>query len=202
MTTTALEPYRQQAGDLDGEHKQVSTALRELDAFEVRSNEDSEFAADLIRDVKAKHKELDERRKEVTQPLNTTVRTINSWFKPALDALEQAERKLKAKVALYVQDCERKAREAIALAAAAETEEEASKALAEAPAIAAMPQGVSMRMAWKWKIVDESKIPAYLCSPDMNKIAAEIRGSLQDTGGPSEIPGVEFWQEPVMTVRK
>jgi hypothetical protein len=197
-----LTPYRKQAGDLDGEHAATVAALRELDTFTVANDEDSAFAADLIREVKAKHKELDDRRKEVTGPLNTTVKTINGWFKPALDALENAEKKLKAKVALYMTEREKAAREALALAAAAQTAQEATAALAAAPTPAAMPQGVSMRMIWKFRIVDESAVPARFCSPDPNKIDAEMRGSVRDDGAPTPIPGVEFFQEASMTVRK
>lgn len=199
--TTALEPYKQQAGDLDAEHREMVATLRELDTFTVASDEDSTFAADMIREVKAKHKELDERRKEVTQPLNATVKTINGWFKPALEALETAERKLKSKVALYMQESARKAQEALALVAAAETAEEATVALA-ASVPAAMPQGVSMRMIWRFRIVDESAVPARFCSPDLAKIDAEMRGSAKDDGAPTPIAGVEFFQEASMTVRR
>lgn len=200
--TTELAPYRQQAGDLDAEHREMVATLRELDTFTIATDEDSAFAADMIREVKAKHKELDERRKEVTGPLNTTIRTINSWFKPALDALESAEKKLKSKVALYMQDCEARAREAIAAAAAAENAQEATLALAAAPPPAAMPQGVSMRKVWKYRIVDESAVPARFCSPDPAKIDAELRGRVRDEGTAPEIPGVEFYQESSMTVRR
>lgn len=199
--TTALEPYRQQAGDLDAEHREMVATLRELDTFTVATDEDSAFAANMIREVKAKHKELDERRKEVTQPLNATVRTINGWFKPALEALETAERKLKSKVALYMQESARKAQDALALAASAATAEEATVALA-ASMPAAMPQGVSMRMVWKFRIVDDSAVPAKFCSPDSAKIDAEMRGSVKDNGEPTPISGVEFFQEASMTVRR
>lgn len=200
--TTELAPYRQQAGDLDAEHREMVATLRELDSFAVSNDEDSAFAADMIREVKAKHKELDERRKEVTQPLNATVRTINGWFKPALDALETAERKLKSKVALYMQECEARTRAALAEAAAAATAQEATRALASAPPPAALPQGVSMRMVWKYRIVDESAVPAKFCSPDPAKIDAEMRGALANEGTPPTINGVEFYQEASMTVRR
>ena len=112
--TTALEPYRKQAGDLDGEHATTVAALAELDSFAVANDDDATFAADLIREVKGKHRQLDDRRKEVTGPLNATVKTINGWFKPALDALETAERRLKSQVAMFVQERERQTREALA----------------------------------------------------------------------------------------
>jgi len=197
-----LTPYRKQAGDLDGEHAATVAALRELDTFTVTSDEDSAFAADLIREVRAKHKELDDRRKEVTGPLNGTVKTINGWFKPALDALENAEKKLKAKVALYMTEREKAAREALALAAAAQTAQEATAALAAAPAPAAMPQGVSMRTVWRWRVTDAQAVPREFCSPDAARIDAELRGALKDNEAPPEIPGVEFFQEAQMAVRR
>lgn len=200
-TNNELIPYRQQAGDIEREHTTAVAALRELDTFVVASDDDSAFAADIIREVKGKHKELDDRRKEVTGPLNATIRTVNGWFKPALDALDAAERKLKSKVALYMQESHRKAHEALVLVAAAPTAEQASAALMySAPAV--MPQGVSMRMIWKFRIVDESAIPARFCSPDPDKIEAEMRGSAKDDGAPTPISGVEFFQEASMTVRR
>lgn len=78
--TTELAPYRQQAGDLDAEHREMVATLRELDSFAVSNDEDSAFAADMIREVKAKHRELDERRKEVTQPLNQAIlRAVDAY---------------------------------------------------------------------------------------------------------------------------
>lgn len=200
--TTELTIYRQQAGDLDNEHREHLAALRELDTFTVANDDDSAFAADLIREVKAKHKELDDRRKEVTGPLNQTVKTINGWFKPALDTLESAEKKLKAKVALYLTEREAKAREALALAAAAQTAQEASAALASAPAPAAMPQGMSMRQIWKWRIVDESAVPRSFCAVDSSRVDAELRGALRDGSTPPAIAGIEFYQEASMAVRR
>ena len=170
--TTELAPYRQQAGDLDAEHREMVATLRELDSFAVANDEDSAFAADMIREVKAKHRELDERRKEVTGPLNATVKTINGWFKPALDALETAERKLKGKIAEFVRERERQTRAALAAAAAATTAQEATAALVAAPQAATLPPGMSLRMVWKWRVVDEVRVPRHFCSPDAQRIEA------------------------------
>jgi len=200
--TTELAPYRQQAGDLDAEHREMVATLRELDTFTVASDEDSTFAADMIREVKAKHRELDERRKEVTGPLNATVKTINGWFKPALDALESAERKLKGKVAEFVQERERQTRAALAAAAAAATAQEATAALVAAPQAAALPSGMSMRMVWKYRFTDLERVPRHLCKPDPERIEAELRGALANEGAPPAIDGVEFYQEASMVVRR
>lgn len=200
--TTALEPYRKQAGDLDAEHRATTAALAELDGFTVSTDDDANFAADLIREVKAKHRELDDRRKEVTGPLNATVKTINGWFKPALDALETAERKLKAKVAGFVQERERQTRDALAAVAAATDANEAMKALAEAQTPAFLPQGMSARMVWRWRVTDANAVPRSFCSPDAQLIENELRTALKDGSSPPTIIGVEFFQETQMAVRR
>lgn len=200
--TTALEPYRKQAGDLDGEHAATVAALAELDSFTVANDDDATFAADLIREVKDKHRQLDDRRKEVTGPLNQTVKTINGWFKPALDALENAERKLKSKVATFVQERERQTREALAAVAAAQTAEDAKRALAEAQPPAFLPQGMSARMVWRWRVVDVNAVPRSFCIPDAQRIEAELRGAVKDGGSPPTIDGIEFFQETQMAVRR
>jgi len=200
--TTALEPYRQQAGDLDGEHATTVAALAEPDSFAVANDDDATFAADLIREVKSKHRQLDDRRKEVTGPLNQTVKTINGWFKPALEALETAERKLKAKVAGFVQERERQTREALAAVAAAADANEATKALAEAQTPAFLPQGMSARMVWRWRVADANAVPRSFCSPDAQRIENELRGALKDGNSPPTIAGIEFFQETQMAVRR
>ena len=200
--TTALEPYRKQAGDIDGEHATTVAALAELDSFAVANDDDATFAADLIREVKGKHRQLDDRRKEVTGPLNATVKTINGWFKPALDALETAERRLKSQVAMFVQERERQTREALAAVAAATDANEATKALAEAQTPAFLPQGVSARMIWRWRVTDANAVPRSFCAPDAQLIENELRGAVKSGSSPPTIDGIEFFQETQMAVRR
>jgi hypothetical protein len=135
-----------------------------------------------------------------------------------------AEAMLKRKVATYQAEEERKRRaeedrlrelarveaeerqlaEAVAAEAAGNTEE-AAEIIAEpiaAPVVVVAPAvpklaGVSTRETWKYRIVDESKIPRDYMMPDDKKIGAYARSMKSK----ASMPGVEFYSDSVISAR-
>ena len=69
-------------------------------------------AAEDLRGIKTKFKELEAQRTGLVNPLNKVVKDINALFKPALESLETAERVLKGAMSNYIALEERKAMEA------------------------------------------------------------------------------------------
>jgi hypothetical protein len=199
--TTDLIQYKRAAGDLDTDHADAKAALAYAGDMSLNTDADAEFAAEVVREVKAKHRELDDRRKQVVSPLNEVVKTINSWFKPPMEELERVERALKSRVAAFVQRREAEARAALEAACAAETPAEAEKVLALfAPVVP--PAGTSVRMTWRWRVVNEAAVPRELLSVDPGKVGSWMRGSTKDQGAPEAVSGLEFYQEPVVSVRR
>lgn len=67
-----------------------------------------EAAADDLKAVKAKFRELDAKRKEIVEPLNKAVKAVNDLFRPPLDYLTEAESVLKGALLTYDQEQEAK----------------------------------------------------------------------------------------------
>lgn len=173
--------------------QEAESALPDIEDFVIQNDDDKDFAADLLREVKDKHKAVEGRRKEITVPLNKALRGVNDLFRPALKALEEGEKMLKSKIVGYVErrDEERKA----ALLAASQTKDaaKATEALSKAEVTSA-PEGVNIRYRWVFEVTDPDQVPRELCSPDPKKIGAMAAGT--------EIPGVVWKQEPLVTARK
>ncbi len=175
------------------------TAIESLDlvrGFEVHCDADKEFAAGLIRELKEAASEIDKMRRSFTDPLNELVKRWNAFFRPAREACEEGERVLKQRVADYMRERDRANAAAMTAAAAASTPAEAQLALA-AVGSAAPPAGMSVRYVWKFEITDPDAVPRELCSPDPKKIGALVAGA-----EPPEVPGVRWFQEPIVTARR
>lgn len=201
-TVTDLAAYKRAAGDLESDHADARSALVCAGDLALATDADAEFAGEIVREVKAKHRELDDRRKQVVAPLNEVVRTINSWFKPPMEELERVERVIKTKIAEFVRKREEEARDALARAAEAATSTEAEQALSALAALAGPPTGTSVRMQWKWRITDEASVPRAFLSVDAGKVTSHLRGSVKDQGAPEPVAGLEFYQEPIVAVRR
>jgi len=197
--TVDLAPYRKAAGELESEQDEADQSIELLEALKIETAEDQDFAASILLDVKAKHSELETRRKSVVQPLNGVVREINSWFKPVRDRLERAERLLKTKIAAYIQEQEADRRRALEAAAVAETAAEASTALAASAEPIATAAGTSSRKVWRFRVTDESAVPRQWLTVNVDAIAGYVKAT---KGKPQPIPGVEFFQETVISASR
>jgi hypothetical protein len=198
---TDLAPYRQQAGDLDADQRDADEALGHLRELAIANSNDQAFASEILLDVKAKHSELEKRRKSVVQPLNGVIRTVNGWFKPVRDRLEEAERILKGKIAEYLEAQERANEEALQAAADAETGEEASSALAQVAPVTTAP-GTSTRKVWRWEIVNTDAVPREFLTVDEQALAKYVRAAKESGGAPYGIPGIRFYQETKIVAKR
>lgn len=170
------------------ELKSVASMKQLVPSLVVASHEDYEFASDLLRQVKGEAKRLDERRKEITGPLNVALKSINDLFRPVISGWETVEATIKSKLSAYSAQIE-----AAQLAA---MQAEASATPPPKDLVLAKPtaEGISVRRVLRWKISDESKVGRDWCSPDPAKIEATL-----NAGG--RVPGVEIWYEDVISAR-
>jgi len=182
--------------ELDQGRNEIQEGLALIENFQIRDANDQEFAVEVLRDVKARHNELEKRRTVITKPMNQALREVNNLFRPLKDALEQGERILKLKIAKYQQEQERRNEQALLAAAEAATSEEAEEALAQTADLQS-PRGINVRYVWRAVIVDEMKLPRGLLMPDMDKINAYVR-----QGDPTDVPGLRFEKVPIVSARK
>jgi hypothetical protein len=185
----AIEPALQITSD---------SALDALRAFVIDSDEKEAFAVKLAQEIKQNWASIEEQRKKITTPLLEAKRQTDAVFKPALDALAEEERLLKDKLAAYMQMKEQRNVAALAEAKQAPTVQDAQQAIARVAPVAT-PQGMSVRHVWKFEITDESIVPRELCSPDPKKIGAAFQVV---NGQPVPVPGVRWYQDTSVSVRK
>lgn len=173
----------------------TNTAVDGLKALPVTNDDQLAFATQLLQELKQKQHLVEMERTKISGPLYRAHRAVNDLFRPATSALEQGEGILKGKIAEYLRSKEQANSAALAVAAAAATPELAQQAIATVAPVAP-PAGVSVRKVWRFRVVNQDAVPRELCSPDPEKIREAFEG------GRREVPGVEFFQEDVVTARR
>jgi len=168
--------------ELEREAQEQSEGLTILRNIPVETQEDYAWACDTLLEVKGRYKALEAREATITKPLWEAWKATKDLFRAPKDALVEMERVLKQKVAAFTQ-----AQEARRVAAM-QTQALAIPEPAEA-------QGVTVREVRKWEVFDAEKVPRAFCSPDPQKIQQAI------DAGDTEIPGVRFYMQPVVTAR-
>jgi hypothetical protein len=178
----------------------VTAELAELEHFKIESDDDNEFAADMLRDVKARHKRLEAERLKIAGPLTQASKAVNDLFRKPKALLASAEHLLKGKIAGYLEACEAANAEALEAAATADTPEQATEALATV-ATAAAPAGVNVRYRYQAIVFNADIVPDAFRMPDEDKIQAYTDEAVRTKGTPEPIPGVKFAKTPIVSSR-
>lgn len=189
--------------------------LKQAQALKIVTAADYEDAAEVMKRLSEREKELGAKKKELWDPLAKLTKSVQALFNPPLKVLEQAKNTVKDKMGTYAleqrnialaaqqranQEAE-DARQALLAKAerAADTgNEERAQVLqaraesVQAPTVAVdIPQvaGVSLRERWLFEIVDEAEVPEEYRSVD----EAKVRKAVETYRGKVEIPGVRIW---------
>lgn len=192
--------------------------IKETPVVNITTHEQYEAAAEFLKAVKAKAKELDTKRKSLTAPLDESKRRIMDLFKGPLEFCHNTEWDVKNRISTYLRaeqkkrddeqrriDEQRRKEHAKLEKRADKAEEKGQTAKAEelrdqadtvagTPVTVAAPQkvsGVSVKKVWKFRIVDEQKIPREYMIPNEKMIGEVARA----TKGTLAIPGVEIYSE-------
>lgn len=88
----------------------------------IKTHDDCQSAADILSEAKEKVKALEDRRKQITKPMDDAKKSVMDLFRPATDALSQLEKVLKPKIAKFHEE-----QEAARRKAEAEAEEKARR---------------------------------------------------------------------------
>ena len=195
MTTNANTSITaQHSAEVEQERAFTQESLQLARTIRVTSPEAFAMASEVLKDVKARWKRLDERKKEITGPLQDALRSVTALFSGPLGDLNAVELHLKSEVGRYTLETEQARRDAMAKAAA-------EYAAGQTPLISDVPdrpeaKGVSVREVTDWEITDPERVPRQFCSPDDAKIKAHLAA-----GGLEAIPGVRFFRTSSVTVR-
>lgn len=190
-----------------------------LGSYAIKSADDYERAAEDLARVKGAAKRLESVRTAEVAPLNLQVKGINGFFKVHSDQLDAIESKIKEHVGAWVvaerrrvqaeqakaDEAARKERERLAAQAAAaeaagkmERAENLQQRASTVVAAVAQPRvstakglGMAVRMVWKARVRDASKVPRQFLMVDEAKLAAYAT-AMKDS---AEVEGVEFFQD-------
>jgi len=184
--------------------------LRWLHDLKVTSPEEQKNAEDLLITARQAWKQADEKRRELTRPLDDAKQRIIDLFKPYMNRLETGinilNRELTAhhqrRVALRLEE-ERRAMEtqAVRMKEAEETGEvvEPIEQLA-LPIVVKTSRAhlgtVTYRDDWDVQVVDAAKVPRDLCEPSLPRIRARVKS------GVTNIPGVLVTKKVVSVARR
>ena len=109
--------------ELEAEAASVDTMVTWAEQLAIATATDYEKAGEGLRRIKARAKELDEKRKELTLPLDALKKKWMDWFRTPLAKLEQAEIAVKRHMITFQEEQERIRREAERQAAEAARKE-------------------------------------------------------------------------------
>jgi hypothetical protein len=79
---------------------------------QIVTDADLGVASDMLKDIKTLKKQIDDKRKEFTAPLNSALKKLNAEFKPHISAAEKIQRELEKKIVAYQREQERLREEA------------------------------------------------------------------------------------------
>lgn len=218
----------------EDDSKNISQIVAMVEVFKglkVTSRDECDYASSSLINIKSKVKALENRRKEITKPIDEAKKSVMDLFRPATDALKQIESIVKPKIVefeLKVQEQERKERAAAeekarkarekAEAAAEKAREQGKdekadmleqKAATIVPVVpVAQPKskGVSMRKTWKAEVTDVQKVCAAIAAGEIPASiiefkAAELNAFAKTWQNNKQFEGLKIYQEAGVSTR-
>lgn len=217
--TAILVPAERQA-EIQSEQSEAQATLAQLREWPCITPEDEQDLADILGAIKSKSKDLEEKRTSITGPLNLAKRAVDALFRPAKNALEEAETIIKGKLAQADRRREEARRAALLLAQESAAKAQAAKAqgdvvqvqaatqaaavaLASAPTSgsSAAPDGVHFRYQWKWELEDIGQVPMDFLA--LNHATMKIYTSrFKDREDIPPVSGIRFFRERIVVARE
>ncbi|MFP3898187.1 MAG: hypothetical protein ACLFVD_02640 [Dehalococcoidia bacterium] len=183
--------------------------LRWLANPQVTNTQEQKNAEDLLIAARYAYKEADEKRRELTRPLDQAKKRVMDLFQPYLDRLSQGITTVNRELANYrtqlleLQMAEQ--RRAMEEQAALMEEAAATGEILDPPDFLDLPDvhktsranlgTVTYREDHDIQIVDPNRVPRDLCEPSMTKIRARVKS------GVTQIPGVLVTRKTITTAR-
>ena len=204
--------------------QQLKTQQHDLvvraETFKLACPSEETEAYAVLGQLKSRITLVEKRRKDITQPLNTSLRQINALFKTLSEPLSEADRILRSKIGIFrrKQEAEAAKRQAVLEQKAAAAEAEAAKLAArkrqtaatiektealverrdeleqKAEAVTAKVGDAHVSKRWTFRIEDAAKVPADYLVVDTIKVWQAVRD------GERDIPGVRIYQEESVRV--
>lgn len=175
--------------------------FEQVKAFTIYDQRGLDIAGSILKDVKARWKDFDARRKAITQPMQAALKNVQALFKEPLDYYAGIEAMLKEKI-LDAQERARQAQDAalqaVQQAHAAGDRTQVAVAMHQAQQSETVnPEGVQTRSGWAYAIIDQQQVPREFWVIDHQALAAYVR----QTKGTVKIPGVHVYEQATVAVK-
>lgn len=184
--------------------------LRWLCDLKVTSPEEQKNAEDLLISARQAWREADEKRKELTRPLDQAKARIIDLFKPYMNRLETGISILNRELTMYHESLvalrQEKERRSMEAQVARMKEAEETGEVVEPAELFGVPHVVKTSRAhlgtvtyrddWDVEVVDAAKVPRDLCEPSLPRIRARVKS------GVTNIPGVLVTKKLVSVARR
>ena len=193
-----MKPHFNHMLDLTPVKNEVDQFLYDFQEVKITSQDQYTQAGDTVKQIQMKIKKIESKRLEYTRPLDESKRLIMDDFKKITEPLEEFVSELKNKMLAWY-----KLEQARLNEEQKKLEQEAlAKAKAEHKAEVQVPvinnqlktqrgdvATISIKKVWKYRIVDETKIPRQYLTLDTAKVTQAIRDEVRI------IDGLEIYQE-------
>lgn len=151
--------------------------------------------------AKAAHQEICDNEKRHLGPVDEAIKVfkgkMTTWYMAEQKKIREEEDRLRQESIRQQEDEKlKKAEELAASGQKEEAEEVLSSPTIEpvfVPKKVEKPKGVSYRDNWKFKIVDETRIPREYLTADLKAIGDQVKATKDKT----EIPGIEVYNEKI-----
>lgn len=181
--------------------RQAEDARAHAQCMEITNPGEYRAAAEELKMLAAKTRELDAKRKEATRPLDEAKKAIMAWFRPAIDAVDTASHVLRRGLGAY--DAKQReaeqaaARDAVVAIRAGNVVHATSLTQAAFSTAAAPVAGVSTRQVWDFEIVDVAAVPREYLEINEQKIRLVVRALKEG----ASIPGIRVFTRSEMVVK-
>lgn len=161
----------------------LAAFAKRCEELEVDSDTGRVQALNGIKWWKDQKKAIDAKRKSITGPANSIVKSANAEFRPQMDICDAGVKLLTEKVSHYDRERDKEVEK--------RRKELAKKGVSGSitPAKATVG-GVSEKKVWNCKIVDLEKVPMEYC--DKVPRIKQLLDACREKDGDVDIPGVEF----------
>lgn len=176
----------------------LTKLLEELDgseeSFIIEDSSDYLFAGELLKHVKHKKQELEDRRKTVTKPLNEALEAFRALYRPSIKQWEEAEKLLKRKIEDWHLKEARRKEEAMKKIAEASSAQDYDSAYIASLELTDTPQVTGVTTTEHWVLdsekVDLKLVPREFLMLDMDSVKSYIKAHGKDR--PADLPGLPF----------
>ena len=181
--------------------KENKPVVRKAEALTIKLSADETAAYDILKAIKERVGFIEKKRKEITQPLNASLKAANALFKELSSPLKEADSIIRDKILAFRRRREEQAAkkqerlEAKAEEAEEEGDEERAEELTEKAESVTPKVGESVvAKRWTYKVVNITQVPRQYLILDSPTIREAIRAGVRD------IPGIEIYQEEGLRV--